>query len=153
MKSIGIITLFTLIGITACKDSDHSSRYPNDSYHGMSHRSVMYFAPSHDEKVKEFLLGVLTNECALQERDVVTLVITEDGFSFPGWAKDMFDYSALIKTYGINRDEHAAVLIGKDGSEKLRWGAETDWNLVTKTIDAMPMRQAEMKRAASRCSI
>ncbi len=153
MKNVGLIALLTLLSGTACGYPEYGSRHSEEVHYDMSHRSVMYFAPSNDDKVKEFLLGTLTNECSLDEIDVVTLVITEDGFSSPAWVKETFDYSTLIKMYGINKGEHAAVLIGKDGSEKLRWGAKTDWALVKETIDAMPMRQAEMKRAASRCSI
>ncbi|MEZ9269533.1 DUF4174 domain-containing protein, partial [Vibrio splendidus] len=44
-------------------------------------------------------------------------------------------------------------LIGKDGKEKHRWNGKTDWNLITNIIDEMPMRQKEMQRQSSRCSI
>ena len=46
-----------------------------------THRSVIYFAPSNDEHVKQFLLESIINDCNLEERDIVTLVITEDGYT------------------------------------------------------------------------
>lgn len=143
----------SMLTSTAWAYPEYGSSYHEDSYHGFSHRSVIYFAPSKDELVNRFLLGTLTNECELDERDVVTLVITSDGYSSPTWVKDTFDYSTLIKMYDVKEGEHAAVLIGKDGREKLRWEGETDWIKVKQTIDSMPLRQAEMKRAVSRCSI
>ncbi|MGF1773195.1 DUF4174 domain-containing protein [Vibrio maritimus] len=173
MKGIGIVALAALFSATACgypeyakkhgSDVDTHGSYHNDQqdaeyhsggyYQGLSHRSVMYFAPSKDVLVDEFLLGTLINECALDERDVVTMVITKDGFSSPSWVKDTFDYSKLVKMYDIREGDHTAVLIGKDGTEKLRWGPTTNWIQIKKTIDEMPMRRAEMARAASRCSI
>lgn len=173
MKGISIIALAALFSATACgypeyAKKEHQGMDPHSDYHsgqsgsahhgsgfyqGLSHRSVMYFAPSKDVLVDEFLLGTLINECALDERDVVTMVITKDGFSSPSWVKEAFDYNMLVKMYDISEADHTAVLIGKDGTEKLRWGPTTNWIQVKKTIDAMPMRRAEMARAASRCSI
>ncbi|GAL29866.1 DUF4174 domain-containing protein [Vibrio maritimus] len=164
MKGIVFIAIASLVSATACgypeyakeghQSDPHGSQYHEGHlYHGLSHRSVMYFAPTKDVLVDEFLLGTLINECALEERDVVTMVMTKDGFSSPGWVKDTFDYSKLVKMYDIKEGDHKAILIGKDGTEKLRWGPTTNWIEIKDTIDAMPMRQAEMKRAASRCSI
>lgn len=173
MKVISFVALVALFSTTACgypeyANKDRGATAPQDHYHsgrqgsdfhsgghyqGLSHRSVMYFAPSKDVLVDEFLLGTLINECALDERDVVTMVITKDGFSSPSWVKETFDYHKLVKMYDIDDGDHTAVLIGKDGSEKLRWGPTTNWIQVKNTIDAMPMRRAEMARAASRCSI
>lgn len=117
-----------------------------------SHRSVIYFAPTHDEHVKQFLLESLMIECELDERDIVTLVITEDGFTMPRWVQDEFNLSGMFHVYGITPGEHTAVLVGKDGTEKLRWGKTTDWDNLKQTIDLMPMRQYEMTQRGSPCS-
>ncbi len=117
-----------------------------------SHRSVIYFAPTNDEHVKQFLLETLINECELQDRDLITLVVTEDGFSMPKWVKHEFNLEALFTLYDIKPGSHTAILIGKDGGEKLRWGKNTDWEHVKQTIDVMPMRQYEMAKKTSPCS-
>lgn len=174
MKGIGIVALAALFSATACGYPEyakerHGNEYLNKEHPGghphgsgfhdgdyslsLSHRSLMFFAPSKDVHVDEFLLGTLINECALDERDVVTMVITKDGYSSPSWVKDTFNYNQLLDMYNIREGDHAAILIGKDGTEKLRWGATTNWHQVKQAIDEMPMRQAEMTRAASRCSI
>ncbi len=91
-------------------------------------------------------------ECELKDRDVVTLVITEDGFTVPNWVRDEFNLSGMFHVYGVTPGEHTAVLVGKDGTEKLRWGKKTNWESIKQTIDLMPMRQYEMKQGSSPCS-
>ncbi|KFI12491.1 DUF4174 domain-containing protein [Vibrio coralliilyticus] len=117
-----------------------------------AHRSVIYFAPTNDEHVKQFLLETLINECELSDRDIITLVVTQDGFTIPSWVKNEFNLSSMFRVYDVEPGTHTAILIGKDGSEKLRWGKETDWENIKQTIDLMPMRQYEMEQKQSPCS-
>jgi hypothetical protein len=93
------------------------------------------------------------NECELEDRDVVTLVITEQGYTSPAWLKEEFDLKMLAKLYEIEKGSHTAILLGKDGQEKYRWGAETDWPFINNLIDQMPMRKQEMQRRHSPCKI
>ncbi|XAW88093.1 DUF4174 domain-containing protein [Vibrio sp. CDRSL-10 TSBA] len=118
-----------------------------------SHRSVLYFAPTQDNYVRQFLVETLMHQCELTERDVVTIIITEDGYSQPGWLKHEFDLQDIMLAYRVPSGRHTAVLVGKDGSEKMRWGKTTDWDALKQTIDAMPMRRQEMARSSSRCQI
>ncbi|MDN3611736.1 DUF4174 domain-containing protein [Vibrio ostreicida] len=117
-----------------------------------THRSVIYFAPTNDEHVQRFLLETLINECELTDRDVITLVVTQDGFTIPTWLKREFDLTHMFHNYRIEPDKHTAILIGKDGAEKLRWGKKTNWEFIKETIDLMPMRRAEMAQRTSPCS-
>ncbi len=117
------------------------------------HRSVIYFAPSQDEHVKQFELEALLHDCSLTHRDVVTIVVTQDGYSQPDWIKQHFDLGALFNIYRINPDQHTTILIGKDGGEKLRWGKSTNWREVKQEIDSMPMRKREMLNKTDPCSI
>ena len=128
--------------------------YPAYSHSkALPHRSVIYFAPTEDSVVKEFLNEVLINNCQLDERDVVVMVIAESGYTIPTWLNEEFNLDAVTSSYEIPKGSHTAVLIGKDGKEKHRWNGKTDWNLLTNLIDEMPMRQQEMQRQNSRCSI
>ncbi len=117
------------------------------------HRSVLFFAPTNDASVKQFLLESLMNECELNDRDVVTLVIAEDGFTFPDSLKEELDLHNLAQRYQVKKGEHTAILLGKDGEEKYRWGADTDWQFINQLIDGMPMRKQEMQRQTSPCQI
>ena len=140
-----------IITTLLCLHTSLVAAYPANAEY-WSHRSVLYFAPSNDEHVQQLLMEALINECQLSDRDVVTIVVTADGFTIPGWVKEEFNIPALFRAYGANEKEHTAVLIGKDGNEKLRWGKKTNWKEVSQTIDAMPMRKREMKTRSSPCS-
>jgi hypothetical protein len=114
---------------------------------------VLYFAPANDDHVKQFLLEALMNECELEDRDVITLVIAEDGFTEPSWLKEEFDLKMLAALYDVKAGQHTAILLGKDGEEKHRWGAKTDWQFINNLIDQMPMRKREMQQKRSPCAI
>ena len=53
---------------------------------------------------------------------------------------------ALREHYKIKPDEFAVVLIGKDGTEKYRAQEVIKPGTIFQIIDAMPMRQQEMRR-------
>lgn len=122
-------------------------------YMRLHHRSVIYFAPSRDTHVDTFLLGTFTNDCALKERDVVSIVVTKEGFSYPEWVASIFDYATLSAFFNIKEGSHAAILIGKDGEEKRRWSDKIDWTQLQEHIDEMPLRQQESLITKTRCSI
>jgi hypothetical protein len=111
------------------------------------HRSVLYFAPANDDH------EALMNECELEDRDVITLVIAEDGFTEPSWLKEEFDLKMLAALYEVKAGQHTAILLGKDGEEKHRWGAKTDWQFINNLIDEMPMRKREMQQKRNPCAI
>ena len=67
----------------------------------------------------------------VRERDIAVLV--DDGFP----------HSGLRRRY--NRQGFTAILVGKDGGEKLRRRGVLDVNTLSHTIDAMPMRQHETR--------
>ncbi|MBR9874227.1 MAG: DUF4174 domain-containing protein [Vibrionaceae bacterium] len=144
-KSIILILLLGLVSTATFGYPSYAQDWP--------HRSVLFFAPANDAHVKQFLLETLMNECELEERDVVTLVIAEDGFTFPKGIKEELDISVLSKKYGVKQGEYTAILLGKDGLEKYRWGAETDWQFINELIDEMPMRKQEMQAQHSPCKI
>ncbi len=150
-----LIKLLTISTVLVMSSTIHSVlAYPAYSHSKpLPHRSVIYFAPKEDSVVKEFLNEVLINNCQLDERDVVIIVIAESGYTVPTWLEEEFNLEAVTDSYGIPKGSHTAVLIGKDGKEKHRWSGKTDWQKITNIIDEMPMRQQEMQRQSSRCSI
>ncbi|NAZ97296.1 DUF4174 domain-containing protein [Vibrio toranzoniae] len=146
------LTISTVLIMTLAISS--ALAYPASSHtNSLPHRSVIYFAPKEDSVVKEFLNEVLINNCQLDERDVVIMVIAESGYTVPTWLEEEFNLDAVTRIYKIPKGSHTAVLIGKDGKEKYRWSGKTDWQKITNIIDEIPMRQREMQRQSSRCSI
>ncbi len=72
---------------------------------------------------------------------------------FPKGIKEELDLSGLSEKYDVKKGEYTAILLGKDGLEKYRWGAETDWQFINELIDEMPMRKQEMQSQSSPCKI
>ncbi|GDY27530.1 hypothetical protein AHAT_34200 [Agarivorans sp. Toyoura001] len=131
--------------------SAYSHAYPLE-HNYWSHRSVLFFAPQQDQYVEKFEAEELRYRCQIKERDMVVLVVTEDAKAISSGHFDDGGFEYLRNKYQASLKQYTAVLVGKDGREKYRWGAETDWQKIFSIIDAMPMRQREMRDAPSVCS-
>jgi hypothetical protein len=57
----------------------------------------------------------------------------------------------LLSEFGIGADSFGVVLIGKDGSEKLRVAGVPDLEAIYAVIDGMPMRARETSANPRRC--
>lgn len=74
-----------------------------------------------------------------RERELV--IVTVIGDRVTGAA----DSAARLRTrHRLPRDRFVAILIGKDGGEKMRSGKPIAAETLAETIDAMPMRQARL---------
>jgi hypothetical protein len=76
-------------------------------------------------------------DAAARERDLAVVTIVGDRVS---GADD--GAAALRKRYRLPAGRFVAILIGKDGGEKLRSAKPIAPELLAETIDAMPMRRA-----------
>ena len=110
-------------------------------------RPLLVFAPGPDDPVLKRQLEIADQHRAgWRERDMVTIVVagdrpvTVDGTR----AKDLAN-GALRQRYRITGDSFAAILVGKDGTEKLRHDGTIPAATLFQTIDAMPMRRREMR--------
>lgn len=89
---------------------------------------------------------VAASRGGLAERDMVviwvvgTTVASETGPG-PGMSA-----AALRSRYGVGAGAFRAVLVGKDGGAKISSGSPLSAGTLFGTIDAMPMRQQEMRR-------
>lgn len=86
----------------------------------------------------------------LQERDVVVLSTTgrQETQTVIGYTPVPRGTARLLrKQFQPSRSGLTVVLIGKDGTEKARWEKVVDPQTVFDLIDAMPMRQQEIKQA------
>jgi hypothetical protein len=108
-------------------------------------RVLLIFPSGDDTRNIEFELTGEISE-ALEDRDLIYFYMgdtinTNSGFSFSG------DYQKKLKQqFQKGSNQHMYVLIGKDGSAKLRKeNNKIDWQGLFATIDAMPMRIREMK--------
>jgi hypothetical protein len=91
-------------------------------------------------------LGMLaTVQGRMRERDLVTFHLTADTSSFEGRQLSAESREETIERFEIPLDRFEVILIGKDGTIKLRRSEPTTAAEIFELIDSMPMRQREMR--------
>ena len=110
-------------------------------------RPFLIFAPAASSKnLVRQRASVAANRGHFQERDIVIVEIIGDRVSTSLGSKAKVSAITLRKLYGVSAGEFNAILVGKDGGEKLRSKAVVGPDRLFRLIDSMPMRQQEMRR-------
>ena len=148
LRSIGPILLGALLGTVAHVSAAQMSDYVWQS------RPLLLFAPSiADSRLQQTRDNLQQRRCELDDRDMIIGVILEQGQShLDDQPISPSDASALRNRYAIDHDQFAAILIGKDGSEKYRRYDIPELDGIFALIDGMPMRQDEMAQNPVDCS-
>lgn len=82
-----------------------------------------------------------------QDRDLITLHLFADGSSFSDdQSIPVRDEKMLRAKFNIEPSNFTIILLGKDGTEKLRQEDVLSTDKLYNIIDAMPMRQREMRQ-------
>ncbi len=108
------------------------------SFEGHNRLLVVFAKDENDAQLKQQHTLIRDHEKAMSERDVRLFTVLGDAAPAAGGSPE--DWR---RTLEVDGDGFAAVLIGKDGTEKTRWDAPVSWTELEQRIDAMPMRQAE----------
>lgn len=82
----------------------------------------------------------------LEEREITVIEAVQNTAYLDGRPTFELDARTLRAEHGVSVVEFAVLLIGKDGGEKLRRDAPVTADTLFDTIDAMPMRQQEMRQ-------
>jgi len=86
------------------------------------------------------------NEAGFRERAVVVISVPGEGpVRVDGEPAPDLTASALRARFDVGRDAFRALLVGKDGTVKLARPEPIPAAVLFRTIDAMPMRQREMR--------
>jgi hypothetical protein len=113
--------------------------------HLWKERVLLIFSP--DDKTSEYKeqMDILERHAyGLKERDLVVYSIFENTGRGPGLKKlNTHEVEVIRNNHNVNVKKFAVVLIGKDGTEKLRRKSPISEKKLFNTIDAMPMRQSE----------
>ncbi len=111
------------------------------------HRIVLIFAPSELEPAyQQQMQQWKAHSEGIRERDLELVEVLEVGESrVDGQPISRLSAVSLRQQFGVTPEEFAVVLVGKDGTEKQREQAPVDPTVLFRTIDAMPMRQQEMR--------
>jgi len=110
-------------------------------------RPLLIFAPSPDASEYKTLMTQLNAQAdQIIDRDMVLIEIFDIGLVRVD-GKPWPDENAenLRKQFSVTTGYLTAILIGKDGGQKLRQSKRVDLGSIFALIDTMPMRQQEMR--------
>ncbi len=155
-KTLGILSLaMTLLPLHA-QHSGVDSPMPvtldalRDHY-----RPVLVFAPSTTHAFVTQMHILAQGGVPMHERNVISipLLLHEDhkpwGVVFNGnddiGQVSNTDQTAARRRFHIHPNDFTVILLGKDGTEKLRSHHPVSLETLCSTIDAMPLRQGEMR--------
>ena len=116
-------------------------------------RPLLLFAPTQsDPRLVETMRRIEASRCDFTDRDMVLgLIVTEGSSTLDGQVLDTNQARKLLSTFRIGVNTFSAVLIGKDGGEKLRVNDVPDLAAIYAVIDGMPMRGSEMNATPNKC--
>lgn len=127
---------------------DHSKRIEFKlSNYQWQNRILLVFAPSTDSsQYRQQIQAWQADMPGTDDRDLKLVQILGTGESqIDGRSLSSLSADRLRQQFGISHEEFAVILVGKDGTEKQRSQTPIDLALLFRTIDAMPMRQQEMR--------
>jgi hypothetical protein len=106
-----------------------------DRYKGKN-RLILLFAPAPDDAFSGGQKACFhESQAALSDRDIVVLEFVRGRDKSDAWER-----------FEVPQDVFHCLLVGKDGSVKLRRTSVVEPEELFSLIDAMPMRQQEMQR-------
>lgn len=118
------------------------------SAYSWSHRPVLVFAPSvADARLVDQLAQFNGRGAGLAEREMPVVVIVDDAVTIDG-AASALNAGEIRTAYAVAGGAFEVLLIGKDTGVKLRAAAPVTPERLFDLVDAMPMRQREMREGA-----
>jgi hypothetical protein len=113
--------------------STWSPQTPDLKHFQWKNRILLLFAPeAEDERLKKQTDLIEASRPGFEERDLITFIIPEPG--------------PLRARFHVDTKAYTVILLGKDGTEKLRQQSVLDPEKLFRLIDSMPMRRAESAR-------
>jgi hypothetical protein len=108
---------------------------------------LLFAADDGDSRLQRQVAAVEATRDQFDERDMVLIVVLGTGPSHAqGVALPDDDAARLRASYGVDGSSFALRLVGKDGGVKRRSTEVVPMGALYDLIDAMPMRQEEMRR-------
>ena len=143
MKILFLITLLLAIA----QGSAQAGQSLDLQEYRWKNRLLLIFAPSKtDETYLKLQKALDQAEDALRDRDMLVFHLFASGC---GWVGDSPVHTGAVRSLYRRFDVHdhdlTLILIGKDGGEKGRQVGSFDLQDIFDRIDAMPMRQQEMR--------
>jgi len=113
--------------------STWSPQTPDLKHFQWKNRILLLFAPAAgEERLKKQTDLIEASRAGFEERDLITFINPPE--------------SPLRTQFHIDNKAYTVILLGKDGTEKLRQQSVLDPEKLFRLIDSMPMRRAESAR-------
>ena len=111
-------------------------------------RLLFLFAPDDENPIfKKFQNEIKLQTAEVEDRDLVVFEVLEKGPSRVNRTQlERQVADSMRNRFNVPRHKFTLILIGKDGGTKLKRHAQTNLKEVFELIDAMPMRQKEMRQ-------
>jgi hypothetical protein len=123
----------------------------NLSDYQWQHRIVLIFAPSERSPAYQQQMQQWTaDQDGIRDRDLKLVEVLGTGESrADGRPMQPASAERLRQQFGVGPEDFVVILVGKDGTEKQRSQSPVEPTMLFRTIDAMPMRQQEMRSRRS----
>ncbi len=156
MRPILTILLLSLLPISLMAQSPPDTVDFRLDAHEWEHRLLFVFVPSEGtDRLAAQEDAFSGTDAGFRDRDLLLITLTgaSDGTvrAAPGADARPFTDAAVERLYdrfNVPSDAFRVVLVGKDGTEKRRDAEPVTARSIFDTIDAMPMRQREMRESS-----
>ena len=109
------------------------------------YRPLLVFEGGDAKRTEQQLTLLAGHADAMRERQMVVVGAKGSNRDVPSLTLAPREWEAAQRRFGNKPGQFTVVLLGKDGGEKLRSHEPIPWQKLQSTIDAMPMRQDEVR--------
>lgn len=143
-----LFMMFCLLMLTQCSKADVGRLMEEYMW---EKRVLLVFAPSENNaSLKSQNRMLAASKPGLAERDMVIWHLIHDNYvSINRARRPNLATAPFYKYYKVNPNSYTVILLGKDGGEKLRKQSHVTSGELFSLIDAMPMRQQEMRSGSN----
>ena len=135
-----------LAGQSAARQTEKSSHLPNTLAAMRDHYRVLLVFTGGNARMAEKQMTVVADHAdGFRNRDMLVAGVEPSDPRLPAVLLSPGDDQSARRRFHIQEGRFTAILIGKDGGEKLRSHDPVSWETLQKTIDSMPMRQQEIR--------
>ncbi len=141
---LAALAMILLLSPAARAQDANPADKPLNAYRDKN-RVLLVFAPAAQDPAYQEQTRLWQNEKAgFDERQLVVVPVLADARKPAGDPP-----GTLAKRFGIDVKSFTVILVGKDGHDAYRSAKPVAASVLYATIDAMPMRRAEMRRSPS----
>lgn len=141
-----IFALIVVSSILACQDA--TALDVDFERFQWKKRLLFIFAPESTDPFFNTLVNEITaRKDDVDDRDLVVFEILESGVSSMNRNElDPQQAASLRRHFKIPQSTFAVILLGKDGTQKLKRDGRVELDEIFRLVDSMPMRKDEMRK-------